>query len=137
MSEVLIKTQREEEMTSFLSLHEFQIEELEHGVLQVSREGELPVYLKVSDNRLYFEVDLGNVSEIASAELYFELLDLNTEILPVSFAINNTNPEDPRLILAEARELGDLSADELLAVFDALELAADVAAETLSKAMQS
>jgi hypothetical protein len=137
MSEVLIKTQREEEMISFLSLHEFQVEELEHEVLQVSREGELPVYLKVSENKLYFEVDLGNVSEIASAELYFELLDLNTEILPVSFAINNANPEDPRLILAEARELGDLSADELLAVFDALELAADKAAETLSKALQS
>ena len=66
-------------------------------MFRVSREDELPVFVKVDDKNIYFEVDLGNISEIASKELYFKLLDLNTEILPVSFGINNSHSEDPRL----------------------------------------
>ena len=43
----------------------------------------------------------------------------------MSFGINNTNPEDPHLVLVESRETEDLDAHELLSVFDALELAVD------------
>ena len=52
---------------------------------------------------------------------------MNTEILPVSFAVNNSNPDDPHLVLVESRITVDLSDQELLAVFDALELATDKA----------
>lgn len=135
MPEIQIKTSREEELNRFLAFHDFQLEPLENDVLRATRAGELPVYIVESENKLYFEVDLGNISEIASQDLYFQLLELNSEILPVSLAIDNTNPADPRLVLAEARELGDLSGDELLAVFDALELAADKASALLEGAL--
>lgn len=133
MSNVIIKIEKKEEISRFLSLNGFDVENLDNGVFRVSREDELPVFVKVDDKNIYFEVDLGNISEIASKELYFKLLDLNTEILPVSFGINNSHSEDPRLVLVESRETSDLNDDETLSVFDALELAVDKA-EALLKA---
>ena len=134
MSNVIIKIEKKEEISRFLSLNGFDVENLDNDVFRISRENELPVFVKVDDKNIYFEVDLGNISEIASKELYFKLLDLNTEILPVSFGINNSNTEDPRLVLVESRETSDLNDDETLSVFDALELAVDKA-EALLKAV--
>ena len=135
MSQVLIATRKTEELTPFLELNGFEVKDVGGDIFKVTRENELPVFLSVYDNNMYFEVDLGNISEIASKELYFSLLDLNTEILPVSFGINNSNPDDPRLVLVESRETGDLSDQELLAVFDAMELATNKAESLLSKAV--
>jgi len=136
MSEIIIRQETEEELLRFLSLNGFEVEELDLGVSRVTREDELPVFLKIAENNLFFEVDLGNISEIANEKLLFDLLDLNTEILPVSFGINRTNPDDPHLVLVESRVTGDLCAEELLSVFDALELAAEKAAELLTAALK-
>lgn len=137
MSKVLIATRRSEELTPFLELNGFEVQTIGDNIYKVTRENELPVYLSVSDNNIYFEVDLGNVEAIAGKDLYFSLLDLNTEVLPVSFGINNSNPDDPRLVLVESRETGDLSDQELLAVFDAMELATDKAEALLSQAVKN
>ena len=130
-----IKLQREEDLSRFLQLHHFQVEDLGENVLRVQRDDELPVFLKVDDAQIYFEVDLGNVDEIASLDFYATLLDLNTEVLPVSFGLDTSNKEDVRLVLVESRETGDLCDDEILAVFDALELAVDRAQEVMTKAL--
>jgi hypothetical protein len=53
------------------------------------------------------------------------VLDLNTEIQPVSAGIDTSNPDDVRLVLVESREASTLDDNELLAVFDAMELAVD------------
>ncbi|MFQ3241846.1 MAG: hypothetical protein ACI9A1_000622 [Lentimonas sp.] len=135
MSNVTIKIEKKEEFSRFLSLNGFDVENLNNDVYRVCRADELPVFVKVDEQNIYFEVDLGNVSAIASQDLYFKLLDLNTEILPVSFGINNTNPEDPRLVLVESREAGDLNDNETLSVFDALELAIDKAEALLNTAI--
>ena len=103
------------------------------NIYRVSRTGELPVFVSINAGNMYFELDLGNVGAFADKDLYFKLLDLNTEVLPVSFAINNSHPDDPRLVLVESRETGDLSDQELLAVFDALELAVDKAEAVLQE----
>lgn len=132
-----IKLQREEDLSRFLQLHQFQVEDLGQNVLRVQREDELPVFLKVDEQQIYFEVDLGNVDEVASLEFYATLLDLNTEVLPVSFGLDTSNPEDVRLVLVESRETGDLCDDEVLAVFDALELAVDRAQEVLTQALNN
>jgi hypothetical protein len=133
MSGVTIETKKREDLVDFLQYANFQVEKLGDNVFRATRESELPVYLKVLDKSIYFEIDLGNISSIADTKLYFELLDMNTEILPVSFGINNTNHEDPRLVVVESRELNDLCDQELLSVFDALELAVDKAETVLSK----
>jgi hypothetical protein len=111
-------------------MNDFQVEEVGDNIFLVSRATELPVFLKVTDHTIYFEVDLGALSGLGNEALYFKLLELNTEVLPVSFGINNSHSEDPRLVLVESRETTDLDAQEILSVFDALELATDKA-ETL------
>lgn len=135
MNTPTIKLQREEDLSRFLQLHHFHVEDLGENVLRVEREDELPVFLKVDDDQIYFEVDLGNVDEIANLDFYASLLDLNTEVLPVSFGLDTSNKDDVRLVLVESRETGDLCDDEILAVFDALELAVDRAREVMTKAL--
>ena len=124
MKAITVHTIRQENLEDFLLMHGFEVEAMDVGVSRVSRDDELPVYIHIDEQSLYFNLDLGSISSIADAELYFKLLDLNTEIQPVSFGIDTTN-QDPRLVLVESRVTGDLSDQELLSVFDALELATD------------
>ena len=132
MNEIIIHTDNQEDLIHFLLNNNFEIKDLGEDILCVSREDELPVFLKVDQDTLYFEVDLGNLNEFEVENLQFKLLDLNTEILPVSFGINNTNPEDPRLVLLESRQTRNINDHELLGVFDALELAVDRAESLVS-----
>lgn len=132
MNKVLIKLQREDELARFLESNGFTVEELANDVFRVQREDELPVFLKVDSRQIFFEVDLGNIDTIVSQDLLLALLALNTEILPVSVGLDTSNADDRRLVLVESRETGDLSDQELLAVFDALELAVDRVTELLS-----
>jgi len=133
MSNLTIASRRETDFVSFLELNDFKVESINNNIFRVSRAQELPVFVSINEGNMYFELDLGNVTAFADTKLYFKLLDLNTEVLPVSFGINNSNPDDPRLVLVESRETGDLSDQELLAVFDALELAVDKAEVLLSE----
>jgi uncharacterized protein YjfI (DUF2170 family) len=127
MDTVYVTSRKQEELVNFLEMNNFIVEDLGNSVYKVTREDELPVFLRVDDNTMYFELDLGNVSKFADMDFYFKLLDMNTEILPVSFGINNTNPDDPRIVLLESRVTGDMNDQELFSVFDALELAVDKA----------
>ncbi|KAA3615687.1 MAG: hypothetical protein D8M58_15955 [Calditrichaeota bacterium] len=136
MSNVKIASRREADLVPFLELNDYEVESIGDNIIRVQKEEELPVYISINNANMYFEVDLGNVSSFASQDMYFQLLDMNTEVLPVSFGINNSNPEDPRLVLVESRETGDLNDQELLAVFDALELAVDKAEGLLSGFMK-
>jgi len=129
---IKIKLQRTEELSSFLESNGFAVDALGNDVFRVQREQELPVFLKVDQDRIFYEVDLGNISEVVSQDLPLKLLDLNTEILPVSFGLDTSNPEDHRLVLVESRETADMNDNELLSVFDAMELAVDRAEELLS-----
>ncbi|HEX8372550.1 MAG TPA: CesT family type III secretion system chaperone [Chthoniobacterales bacterium] len=137
MNKVLIKLQREDELARFLESNGFAVDELANDVFRVQRGEELPTFLKVDDKQIYFEVDLGNIEPIISQDLLLTLLSLNTEILPVSVGLDTSNPDDRRLVLVESRETYDLSDQELLAVFDALELAVDRVTELLSPAFNA
>ncbi len=137
MEEIPIRSTKKANMLEFLELREFLVEELGEGIYKVTRDDELPVFLRIGDGNIFFEVDLGNIDAIASQDLYFQLLDLNTVILPVSLGIDSSNRDDPRLVLVERRETSDLCDEELLCVFDALELAVDRAAEVLQGAVSA
>ena len=130
MEQVIVTSARKEELTTFLKLNGFEVEEIGENLYRVERDGELPVFINVDSGQLYFEIDLGNISSVANEKLYHDLLDLNTEIQPVAFGLNRANPDDPRLVLVESREAENLDSNELLSVFTALELAVD-RAETL------
>ena len=104
LEKITIRNELETPLMEFLQSNEFFVDQVTDSILRVNRSGELPVFLNVAEQSIYFEVDLGNISEIVNEELYFKLLDLNTEILPVSLGINSTNSDDPRLVLVESRE---------------------------------
>jgi hypothetical protein len=70
MNDIIIKTERQDDLLSFLQNHDFIVENLENNIHRVLREEEDPVYLSISETNLYFEVDLGNISGIASQDLY-------------------------------------------------------------------
>ncbi|MBN2706498.1 MAG: CesT family type III secretion system chaperone, partial [Deltaproteobacteria bacterium] len=125
MKKVIITSSQKENLEGFLRLNGFSVEVLNETVYRVERGGELPVFINLEGGHLYFEIDLGNISSLASEKLYHDLLDLNTEILPVAFGLNRANPDDPRLVLVESREAENLDANELLSVFTTLELAVD------------
>lgn len=137
MKNTMIKLHRDEELSRFLESNGFTVDALANDVFRVQRDDELPVFLKVDDKQIYFEVDLGNIDAIISQELLLSLLALNTEILPVSAGLDTSHPDDRRLVLVESRETGDLSDHELLAVFDALELAVDRVTEILTPSFNS
>ncbi len=122
--QISVKREEETPLEEFLQTAGFFVQPVTEGVLRTGRSGELSVFLSTTGTSLYFEVDLGNISEFADAELYFKILDLNTEIVPVSLGINSTNSKDPRLVLVESREIRSIDENELLSVFDSLELAA-------------
>lgn len=121
------------DFVSYLQDADFDVEQITESVMKVARIGELPVFVHARDNSLYFEVDLGSLTGLAGQALFMDLLDLNTEILPVSVGIDSTEPGDPRLVLLESREADNLDENELMSVMGALELAADKVAIVLAK----
>ncbi len=132
MEQVIVTSSLKEDLVSFLEFNEFSVTKLDDGIYRVERDSELPVFINLEGGHLYFEIDLGNVSSFATEKLYHDLLDLNTEVLPVAFGLNRTNPDDPRLVLVESRECENLDSNELLRVFTSLELAVDRAEALLA-----
>lgn len=139
MQDITVHAVKEFDLLGFLANQGFEVEVLTDDVFKISREDDLPVFLSHSGGSLYFEADIGSLHDMLdsqdgglNASLLQEFLDLNTEVLPVSFGINSTNPADPRLVLVESRVTGDLSDQELLSVFDALSIAVDKAERLLS-----
>ena len=125
MRDILIRDLHYFTLEDFLNDNEFFVEKASESILKVNRSHEQPVYLNRQDNTIYFSVDLGSIKGLGSENLYFKLLDLNTEILPVSIGIDTTEESDPRLVLVESRECVNMDQNELLSVFDALEIAVD------------
>ena len=76
MKSVKIAIKQENTLSNFLESNGFTVEGLGNDIYRVQRDEELPVFLKISDEQIYFEVDLGNISSIAGENLYFNLLDL-------------------------------------------------------------
>lgn len=133
MSEIQVRNLNYSNLEDFLYDNDFFVEKVSDTIYKVNRSHEQPVYLNHHDNTIYFSLDLGSVNDIGSQDLYFKLLDLNTEILPVSVGIDTSEPSDPRLVLVESRECTNIDQNELLSVFDALEIAIDKIESTLAE----
>ena len=81
------------------------------------------VVMIVEDETLFVQLDLVSTKVLKEdISLYKKLLDLNTEILPVSLAIDSTNPEDARIVINESLAIKSLDDNELLKVFETMEL---------------
>lgn len=135
MQDITIHTTKKLDLLEFLAAQDFTVEVLSESVFKITKDDDLPVFLSHNYGSLYFQVDLGNVDDMlqVNGSLFKELLDINTQVLPVSFGIDTIDPADPRLVLVESRVTGDLSDNELLSVFDALSIAVDKAEQLLTE----
>ena len=129
---LLVHSRGSKPLSEFLLDNDFEVDEITDFVMKITRGGDLPIFIHIKEQGLYFEADLGSIKNIASQALFQALLDINSEILPVSVGINSTNPVDPRLVLLESREAQNLDENELLSVINALELATDKVETILS-----
>ena len=120
--EIVIRSVRSIGLEEFLQSHDYIMTEIKNDVILISR-SDLSVYLKSDKGILFFEVEIGNISKERTIELYEDLLDLNTEILPVSIGIDRAATNDPRLVLVESRESANLDENELLSVLQTMEIA--------------
>lgn len=120
--EIVIRSVRSIGLEEFLQSHDYIMTEIKNDVILISR-SDLAIYLKSDKGILFFEVEIGNISKERTIELYEDLLDLNTEILPVSIGIDKTATNDPRLVLVESRESANLDENELLSVLQTMEIA--------------
>jgi hypothetical protein len=131
--ELRIAIRKSQPFAEFLEMNGFAVEDLGDETYSVSREDELPVMVNVTDGVVRFQANLCSTSNIDTKEMYLKFLDLNTEVLPVSFGVDSTDESDPRLVIVESRLVADLSDEELLGVFDTMELATDRAEELLTE----
>ena len=124
------------DLIDFLENRDNIVDKVSENILSANKSGEMTVYISLIDEVMYFYVDLGNISEIASKDLYFQILDLNTEILPVSIGIDTTNDKNHRLVIVESREIDNLDDNELLYIFNAMEIATDKVAMLLADSLE-
>lgn len=121
------------DLIEFLENRDYIVDEVSENILSANKSGEMTVYISLIDDVMYFYVDLGNITDIADKNLYFKILDLNTEILPVSIGIDTTNEKNNRLVIVESREINNLDDNELLYIFNAMEIATDKVAMLLAE----
>ena len=72
MEKIVIHIRNEEEFDQFLNLHDFEVEELGNRVYRVVRGEELPVFVSVNDNSLYFEVRFGRCNVVCRQGLLLQ-----------------------------------------------------------------
>ncbi len=114
--------------------YNYEVKELSPTILWVKKDSG-PIFIEIGETQLYFQKDFGSLNKIGSEDLWFKLLDLNTNIVPVAVGIDTTGG-DPRLVLIDSIEAGTLDLQELLGLLDSLEYAEEQVEILLNDALK-
>ena len=110
-------------ITTFLSNQGYNI--TDRGAVLLLENDELNIGSLIANEQIEFVIDLCGINDLDKnklQEIYEEILDENTEILPSSFGIDSGNPQDKRLVLVDSLAIENLDENELLLTLDALAL---------------
>ena len=110
-------------ITTFLSNQGYNI--TDRGAVLLLENDELNIGGLITGEQIEFVIDLCGINDIAQnklQEIYEQILDENTEILPSSFGIDSSDPKDKRLVLVDSLAIENLDGNELLLALDALAL---------------
>ena len=121
-------------ITTFLSNQGYNI--TDQGAVLLLENDELNIGGLITDEQIEFVIDLCSINDLDKSklqEIYEKILDENTEILPSSFGIDSSNPEDKRLVLVDSLAIENLDKNELLLTLDALALNVIAAYDLLEK----
>ena len=125
---IRVRSSVQQSLAEFLEGQDYLVEQPGENILAVSAIGGPSIYIAHEEYReeygtLYFELNMGQLGSIRnSAEVLYRLLDLNSEIAPISAAVNSEG-EEPALCLVERLETENLDGNEVLAVLEAIGLA--------------
>ena len=95
----------------------------EGDILIIQDEDGLNIFAVVDETQIEFMVDLCSVNDLDTSRLediYGNILDQNTEILPTCFGIDSSDPDDNRIVLVDSLATENLDANELLLALDSL-----------------
>jgi len=110
-------------ITTFLSNQGYNI--TDRGAVLLLENDELNIGGLITGEQIEFVIDLCGIHDLDQnklQEIYEQILDENTEILPSSFGIDSGDPEDKRLVLVDSLAIENLDGNELLLTLDALAL---------------
>ena len=110
-------------ITTFLSNQGYNI--TDRGAVLLLENDELNIGGLITDEQIEFVIDLCGIHDLDQnklQEIYEQILDENTEILPSSFGIDSGDPKDKRLVLVDSLAIENLDGNELLLALDALAL---------------
>ena len=122
INSILVRSTDHCPMGDFLQSHDYVITEIKEGIYKVSRDF-IEVFLSVDERNIFFQLEVGDLGQYEDLAIYRDLLDLNTEILPVSLGIDTTSSASPRLLILESRETENIDENEILSVFESMEIA--------------
>ena len=95
----------------------------EDDILIIQDEDGLNMFAVVDETQIEFMVDLCSVNDLDTSklgEIYADILDQNTEILPTCFGIDSSDPDDNHIVLVDSLATENLDANELLLALDSL-----------------
>lgn len=95
----------------------------EDDILILQDEDGLNMFAVVDDTQVEFMVDLCSLNDLDTSkleEIYSNILDQNTEILPTCFGIDSSDPDDHHIVLVDSLATENLDANELLLALDSL-----------------
>ena len=110
-------------ITTFLSNQGYNI--TDRGAVLLLENDELNIGGLITGEQIEFVIDLCGINDLDQnklQEIYEQILDENTEILPSSFGIDSGDPKDKRLVLVDSLAIENLDGNELLLALDALAL---------------
>ena len=95
----------------------------EDDILIIQDEDGLNMFAVVDETQIEFMVDLCSVNDLDTSklgEIYANILDQNTEILPTCFGIDSSDRDDNHIVLEDSLATENLDANELLLALDSL-----------------
>ena len=95
----------------------------EDGILILQDEDGLNMFAVVDDTQIEFMVDLCSLNDLDTSkleEIYGNILDQNTEILPTCFGVDSSDPDDHHIVLVDSLATENMDANELLLALDSL-----------------
>ena len=95
----------------------------EDDILIIQDEDGLNMFAVVDDTQIEFMIDLCSVNDLDTSrleEIYGNILDQNTEILPTCFGIDSSEPDDHHIVLVDSLATENMDSNELLLALDSL-----------------
>ena len=118
----MLKLNIQVDMTVFLDEQGYSVVR-EDDILIIQDEDGLNIFAVVDETQIEFMVDLCSVNDLDTSQLediYGNILDQNTEILPTCFGIDSSDPDDNHIVLVDSLTTENLDANELQLALDSL-----------------